>query len=426
MPSRLLINRFGLIAALLTALSLLVALVPALWAVFLLNWGRIDSIQGNMQNALVKFSAAYHIDSSNPFIVKRLAEALLRKGDLQQATQVGAPLLDDCSQGDVDARFSISLLLYAGREDEAINLYTCLHVPPPLTPGSAARLMNAMLNQDILPPPAIQAGLLGEAIGIRARWQPKFQTLAEHFSQEDFWQNDFGQRVRESLAWRSQLRPDLPTTQNPPAWRAVAPSTIDGVADRFDIMPEPLELGTDLVVNGRFEEYDWLADEPEGWAPTYMAFDHTWGEGVFVAGVEQDAESRVLRIDGLFHGSQTGRSAAFAGFWHDPIPIAPASKFLVSFRYKTENMTASNVSLWLSGDPDISLKDDFYLPPTGGLWESVSLIVWNLGERATLAQPLLRLSGEGTVWFDDFSLRTVAEDTDADQSHLKAISDETN
>ncbi len=66
-----------------------------------------------------------------------------------------------------------------------------------------------------------------------------------------------------------------------------------------------------------------------------------------------------------------------------------------------------DVTFYLADDGQVITGSDYSLPPTDGRWMQVVVVGWNLAHSDTFVRPLLRSFSEGTVWFDDLTIREI-------------------
>jgi hypothetical protein len=142
-----------------------------------------------------------------------------------------------------------------------------------------------------------------------------------------------------------------------------------------------------------------------------MSIKGPFNIAAFVVGVDSDNAwngSRSMRVDGLYREQKPKRSVARAGFWHnDHIPLKPDTPYVISFAYRTYQVKGNVAAVWLTGGKDVLWQHDKRLPPTGGEWIHKTFVGWNHSGGEVRVRPLLRSFGEGSVWFDDFSIREV-------------------
>lgn len=178
------------------------------------------------------------------------------------------------------------------------------------------------------------------------------------------------------------------------------------VARLFGVPLERLALGPNLLENGNFEE--WGNEGPLGWAWSNMSGQPPWNPGLFLGGMERVdvyAGQRAARVDGLWVAEEPGREGARAGYWATKIPLSPGL-YLLSLAYRTELASTGRVGVWVSGRPEVLFAGERWLPDTGGAWRRVLIVGRNTATDGSIAV-LLRLWGEGTVWFDDVALRKI-------------------
>jgi hypothetical protein len=209
-------------------------------------------------------------------------------------------------------------------------------------------------------------------------------------------------RLREALTWRGTVRGDVPGLAASIGAEQVAP--ILGVA------ASELQLGPELIQNGGFERFGDSEDLPSPWRASFASTGGSWNQGAFVVGPDSAAPyngSLALRIDGLALVRRTDREPARAGFLYPSLQVEAGDLYAVSFVYRTRAVADGAVSLWLGERADVIASGDSFLPGTNGEWQRATLIGRNSSGSPATINVLLRLWDEGTVWFDDISLRQV-------------------
>jgi hypothetical protein len=88
------------------------------------------------------------------------------------------------------------------------------------------------------------------------------------------------------------------------------------------------------------------------------------------------------------------------------VPVAAGDALVVSFVYRTAGDEGQLASLFVSAD-SLSLAGEQWLKPTGGAWRRVTIIAWNRGGGDAPLTPLLRNWSEGSVWFDELTIRPI-------------------
>jgi hypothetical protein len=107
------------------------------------------------------------------------------------------------------------------------------------------------------------------------------------------------------------------------------------------------------------------------------------------------------RIIGFFDLQTKGHSPSRAGIaYQNAIPLEE-KEYLVFFEYKTLTHN-EDPSFWLS-----QYVQEVHLKPTGGCWQQVFFIFNNKSYKSPDVTPLLRIWGEGTVWFNNFFLAEI-------------------
>ncbi|WP_322798542.1 tetratricopeptide repeat protein [Thermoflexus sp.] len=180
----------------------------------------------------------------------------------------------------------------------------------------------------------------------------------------------------------------------------------DVVASLLRVPKEDLVLGPNLLANGGFEDGSSL--DPEGWSWSDMSNHPPWNAGLFL-GKRDDLEAyegqRAVRVDGIWAARDPGREGARAGYWAKEVPLRPGL-YLLSFAYRTQLGRNGWAGIWVSDRSEVLFAGDLKLPDTRGAWRRAMIIGKNQAEDGKIAV-LLRLWGEGTVFFDEVAVREI-------------------
>ncbi len=185
------------------------------------------------------------------------------------------------------------------------------------------------------------------------------------------------------------------------------------VAKLLAVRPDDIELGPNLLPQGDFDRI--VSGTLEGW----RVADYATGSGAdspaaaFGAGPDAFAVfagAFSARIDGLWKGANS-RPGFFGLVTHDEarygsyaLSIAPQRSYAVTGIYRTGG-ARERVSIYL-GHPIAGLLDA-WLPATDGGWRPFVFVGCHNQPAVQQMQLLLRLWGEGRVWFDDVRVQEI-------------------
>jgi hypothetical protein len=182
------------------------------------------------------------------------------------------------------------------------------------------------------------------------------------------------------------------------------------VAELLGVPVEDVELGPNLIENGGFEV--WKGGKPKGWAWLNMADGKTWNRALFVGGFDEfesyDGE-KAMRVDGFWIQREKDLHPARAGYYHRAIALKPDTPYVLSFYYRTRNLSEGKAAIWAK----VLFAGDYMLPDTKGEWRRFVIMGWNRKGEVSKIKPLLRSWGLGEVWFDGIELREIALTADA-------------
>ena len=120
------------------------------------------------------------------------------------------------------------------------------------------------------------------------------------------------------------------------------------VAELLGVPVEEVELGPNLVENGGFEE--WVEGKPKGWYWSNMATGNPWNLAVFQGGEDRGSyyeKEDGMRVEGLWLQADPDLQLARAGFWHrKDIVVPPATLYLLSFHYRTDELGKAAATIW--------------------------------------------------------------------------------
>jgi hypothetical protein len=363
--------------ALVTAAALLTAGIFAgpLSASAWLNAASLGRLHG--QEVRGDYLRALSSAPQNGYLRQRAAEALLRSGDYGVARDTLRPLVDAGVGSPTAERLYVVAAAAAGSPELALPLLEQAYPNGVLPQWVAANLYRPPLPQvaAALCGPAVSADMCGEILA--------------------------GPTGAAGLRWLQGSGPAGPG-------EAPEPLEMARVAALAGLSPEQVALGDELVANGGFEQVALDTVLPVGWQPISWAGGELYNPAVFLVGVDGAAFSgrHALRIDGVTQEVIEGREAARAGALYWSVPVAAGDALVVSFVYRTAGDEGQLASLFVSADP-LSLAGEQWLQPTGGAWQRVTIIAWNRSGGDAALTPLLRNWSEGSVWFDELTIRPI-------------------
>ncbi len=189
------------------------------------------------------------------------------------------------------------------------------------------------------------------------------------------------------------------------------------LAEQFNLAPEAIALGPNLITNPGFEVLS--GSRPAGWHGSSHANNPPFDRALFRAGLDSldSAQgNQSARVSGLWVGDQPERASPSEGFWAwnesqqslRPIPLERDAIYVLSFNYRTAWMGVRGVTVYLNTRIPAggSFGGEHAFPPTEGAWRQALLLGWT-GDDSSGVLPLLRLWGPGQVLFDNVELREV-------------------
>lgn len=387
-------------ASIVLIIALLLTNFSHLQARWLLNQAQVQFLHGIDQ--LAQYQQALKLASEDENIRWQAGAALVRSGDIRSAGTVLLPLAHWETNLNV-MHLLLSSLLTARRDDIAMQVYQSTTLPLHLPVGVATRLLiNARIQTAIVLSNDQMKNLLANTFGLDTS-TPAFQKFATNTIVPEFWQQALGKQLSIALQWRQR--------SSSPTEIACGHKDIhssNNIAQLLGVQTNQFELGHELVSNGDFEIYDSWADTPNAWHEAFLTAGTPWNLALFLPGVDTQLSfsgCRALRIDGLYIEHSAEHEPARAGFIYDPIPTLANQPYVISFVYRTSADVHDLVSMWISQDPKVLFANELALAPTQDSWKQVTIIAWNRkGEQASI-QPFLRSWSEGSVWFDNFSMR---------------------
>lgn len=381
-----------------------IACMPSLSTRALFNSAQISRLRGTITPA--RYVAALARLPDDTHIRWQTGATLAEAGQITAATDVLLPLAYQHNPHEQATRLLLTTLVLSGRAPEAARIYQSLDDPPDLPPPIAARVLDGFFRGDDVAPPDVTRQLLARVFGLSEHIEA-FQPFGRRLSDPNFWRSDVGQRSRQALQWYTRPITDSDRQTMPPQPDRLL------VAEQLGVPAEAFGFGPELVKNGGFEHYDRLNGRIVGWSYSFLSLGTPWNLAAFVVGVDSTSSwngALSARIDGLYQERAVEREHARAGLWHKGIVIKPDIPYVVSFAYRTRQAQGEIAAIWLTGEPDVLWQHDKHLPPTQGEWTHRTIVGWNRSGRAATINPLLRSWDEGSVWFDDVSIREIVVD----------------
>jgi hypothetical protein len=382
-------------------ISVIFLTLPTLQARALFNSAQIARLRGTITPA--RYVAALARLPDDTHMRWQTGAALAEAGQITAATDVLSPLVHQPTTHKQATTMLLTTLALAGREPEAARIYQSLDTPPDLPPPIAARVLEGFFRGDDVAPPEMTRQLLTRVFGL-SEYVEAFQPFGRRLSEPNFWSSDVGQRSRQALRWYTRPITDSDRqTTHPEPDRSL-------VAEQLGVPTEAISFGPELVTNGGFEHYDRLNGRIAGWRYSFMSLGNPRNLAAFVVGVDNTSPwngALSARIDGLYLERAAERQPARAGLWHKGIGIKPGIPYVVSFAYRTQGVEGNVAAVWLTQASDVFWLNEKLFPPTGGEWKQETIVGWNRSGSETAIYPLLRSWGEGSVWFDDVSIREI-------------------
>jgi hypothetical protein len=195
------------------------------------------------------------------------------------------------------------------------------------------------------------------------------------------------QILGEDLLRRKQNQPDVLDQKRRPAKEVMTSLALNLAMD-----PENHRLGENLIPGKPFLS---SAEGASHWFFSDMSDGENFSKGSFFGDLDNDS----LRILCFFTQKTEGRQVARGGFWHKhSIPLEKCL-YIFGFRYRTLLDTESP-TFWL----DYQFKKEWKLEPTANQWKHAVFLFDNSAWGIKKIQPLLRIFGPGSAWFDDIWL----------------------
>lgn len=380
-----------------TAITLVFVIVsPFMRSRLLLNVAQLARIRGEKTPELLKASLA--ANQQDPHLRWQVGEGLADAGDYRAAVEVLLPLETSTTFQPLGVKTLIESLVRIGEASYAYKLFVERQEALPLDAWAASRLwLNIAAGHTPVEWTSFSR-LIEQALSHNLSIG-ELQLLSQLLADDEFGQRQAGQHLLEVLRYRSaSCCRDIKSSIS-------AKVSVDDISAMMNIPTSSLDLGPELAANGEFTAVNAGDSMPAGWSPSYMTTGNPWNRALFVLGIDDGA----ARVDGIIVEQRADLEPARAGFWHPVIPVKQRTPYLISFVYRTQNVSSSKLgaTFYLSDDDAVITGVDHPLPPTDNKWTQVIIVGWNRREQDTYIQPLLRSFSEGTVWFDNFSVKEI-------------------
>lgn len=397
---------------------LLGAVLPVIVRFALMNWGQILKIQG--RSSVGPFALLKQLFPSDPSTSLYYGLALAYDGDFARSAVELGSAVQSCADNPVRLNQCLEVLYETSSWDAIITLHDSAHSPTRLSTAAAAIVLDAHVSRyGKLRPSLPLANLLASALDVSVD-SKQVQWVGRVASDRAFWTSEVGERLHRSIRWRatnSDMLRSVRATSAEPARSARSAVPISGPA-----WLNTLKLGSELILDGDFEvrkpcprlnQSGWCS--LAFWETSMMDTGDPWNVGFFVVGVDHAhaySGRQSMRVDGVYVERRVDREPARAGYWHYPVNLKANRPYVISFVYRTDSYGTQSrgAAIWISSDFRVLFAGDYFLPSTHGAWKRVTILGWNRAELDMPIRPLLRNFGEGSVWFDDFSVREVVNE----------------
>lgn len=170
-----------------------------------------------------------------------------------------------------------------------------------------------------------------------------------------------------------------------------------------------LEVGPNLLPEGLFDQPNSL----DLWRNlSWTTSGGSYNLGKFVSGNDRPdgmTGPSALRISGLWKYEDSNRYPASGSLELKRSVEVPAGRnaYVMSVRYKTENMQSDHAELWFDSADYRSLVGVWQLPPSAYVWQELYALGYFDGDKATAIHPLISQKALGTIWIDRLQIRPV-------------------
>lgn len=371
------------------------------------NWGMMLLVHGDFGATVQVLGALVHMTPADDGARLHLGNALELIGREEQSLGVLRPLLERPTPQPYALAIALRILVDRDEMESAHSLWKqAPHQvrPPPrlaaflaldtLRHQGLTRNRDAEVKFDTL---LIQA-LTNELVGVT-------NPIIGRFLQAVYNDDHVLKRTRKALEWRSTRSVQYSSES---CKQELEPGLI---TDMLGVQGRQLSIGESLfgVPTNSARDMRTTNNDTDGWHPLYPMTDRPWNFGLFVMGVDMNElvdACGAIRIDGLWTDKQKEFEQGRNGFQHLPVNVLPGQPYVISFMYKTEMYDDAKTSLFL-GDSEEVLFRELFFPPTEGEWRSVTIIAWSQKSNVETVNPLLRLWGEGSVWFKQIAMQPI-------------------
>ncbi len=177
-------------------------------------------------------------------------------------------------------------------------------------------------------------------------------------------------------------------------------SVLQMLAHQVGIDPESFSIGENLIPGGSFLNKESMDAH---WLFSDMSDSDRFSKGSFYGNFDTGA----LRVLCFFTSEVSGRQVSRGGFWHKHAIPLEKGPYVFGFKYRTL-LDSESPTFWL----DDQFKKEWKLEPTSNEWKQVVFFFDNAGWNVDTIQPLLRMFGPGSVWFDDVCLYKIKAEGD--------------
>lgn len=383
----------------LVAIGILAATnLETLYGRMVFNVAQLSRLHGRA--AMPLFSLAFST-AGDSHIRHEYARLMIRRGEYVRAADLLKAV--DRSSGHVqDQKLAFIANVQAGRHSFAQTLASTLG-PEDLEPASAARLASQMAKDGQCTTHGICSRLLEAALRVSKTSPSQLMSVQLLLSQLASGNDQAVQRLLVSLS-RADRSPAYEDQSTQALWAETS-------------WRNP---ATDGVINGDLSIINLDSNLPMGWKYVNYADGGQRNVGLFKLGLESDANGKsikALRIDGIYESANTGLEPPRVGI-AQIVPINSDKSYEVTFRYRTACVDVMNATAWSLESGGALIVGGFQpMANTSQVdwstctnqpseWRVVREVVpANSSVYSIVLMP--RLNGIGTIWYDDFMIRSL-------------------
>lgn len=326
-------------------------------------------------------------------LAQMLAEAGLHDEALQTLTAQGGPIT-----GDLAAQRLLAVeLAYLNQGEKALQQLKAVGNVERIPSGVALRILSDHLQKHWPLSVEDRYKLVSSVVGFT-----NLDGLKRINAQSDFWATAFGRGLHTALATSSA--PSSLISPPPPAPDDA--TRMQHAANQLNVSASDLVLDPSTIDNGQFQRVNPMTGIPLHWSSAYWVGWGTYNPGGFIIQVDPQLQAKgenAIRIDAFAIEHSSQYQAARAGIAYSPIDIAPNQPYLIEVLYQS---TSTGSAIHLTQNEQLFFQNDLFLP-VAKTWQRVTIIGWNRTAKVATIQPLLRVFGEGTVWFANISVRAI-------------------